>query len=86
MLFALMFRPARVLRSIGWRPDARVRVAAIHALEALADPHLRDIANELVKTETDAAVAIRIRDVRFSRQRIEPDTLKYRELYEATCV
>lgn len=64
--------------------DAGVRMAAIRALEKLADPQLRNVINELVDKETDPTVASQMRDVKFTQQRIEPDSREWKDLYEKT--
>ena len=64
--------------------DAGVRMASVRALEKLADPLLRSVINELVDRETDPTVASQLRDVKFTQQRIEPDSREWKDLYEKT--
>ncbi|MBX9688409.1 MAG: hypothetical protein K2X27_16995, partial [Candidatus Obscuribacterales bacterium] len=64
--------------------DAAVRMAAVRALEKLGDPLIRNVINELVDKETDPTVASQLRDIRFTQQRIEPDSREWKEMYERT--
>lgn len=60
--------------------DARVRSAAIHALNVAHDKHLRDIAIQLVSTETDPQISQQVRDLRFGFRRIDSHTEEFQAL------
>ncbi len=64
-------------------PDARVRYAAIRALERMRDTDMRAYVAELIDKETDPSVATQLRDIRFAQQRLEPESREYKEAYEA---
>lgn len=64
-------------------PDARVRYAAIRALERLRDSDMRAYVADLIDKETDPSVATQLRDIRFAQQRLEPESREYKEAYEA---
>ncbi|MBY0550543.1 MAG: hypothetical protein K2W95_24910 [Candidatus Obscuribacterales bacterium] len=64
--------------------DAGVRLAAVKALDKLSDPYLRTVVTVLVDREIDPAVAAYLRDVRFAAQRIDPDSRRWKDLYENT--
>lgn len=64
--------------------DARVRMAAVRALEKLKDPQLRKVVGELVNTETDPQVASQLRDVKFLQQRIPRGSEEWKRIYEDT--
>lgn len=62
--------------------DARVRYAAIRALERLRDTDMRSYVADLIDKETDPTVATQLRDLRFAQQRLEPESREYKEAYE----
>lgn len=62
-------------------PDAAVRLAAVRTLEQMKDPQMRSFLTAVMDKETDAAVARQLRDVQFTKERIEPSSREYAEMY-----
>lgn len=70
-------------RSIeGEEPDARVRMAAVKALQKLNDVEFPSVATTLAEAEPDAGIARELGEVRFLARQIEPGTPKWDEIKE----
>lgn len=78
--------PVPSVEVTGNEPDAMVRLSAVRALEKLKDPHLRVVVNHMIDNETDPVVAAELRDIRFTKTRVEPESREYKESYERTRV
>lgn len=66
----------------GEEPDARVRMAAVKALQKLNDVEFPSVATTLVETEPDADIARELREVRFLARQVEPGTPRWDEIKE----
>ncbi|MBA3855557.1 MAG: hypothetical protein C0507_01490 [Cyanobacteria bacterium PR.3.49] len=64
--------------------DARVRSAAVYALQRLNDAEFKSAILDLIDRETDPQVAQQLKDVEFNTRRIEPDSREYKQMFEET--